>query len=69
MEAMGNEIHKNFLHNLSEKGVHIIENNVKILEDASLCHVEGEIIAEGPMGRPEEISENLAPKTDNGPEA
>ncbi len=69
MDAKGSEIHQNFLHNLSEKGVHIIENNVKILEDASLCHVEGEVIAEGPIGRKEGISENPAPKTDSSPEA
>ena len=68
IEAMGNEIHEIFLHNLSEKRVQIIENNVKILEDASLCHVEGEAIAEGPVGRPEEILNNMAPKTDNSPE-
>ena len=50
-------IHRNFLNNLSEKGVHIIENNVKILEDASLCHVEGSAVGEGAIGqlRPAEL--------------
>ncbi len=50
MEEKGKEIHENFLHNLSEKGVHIIENNVKILKDASLCHVEGTVLGEGTIG-------------------
>ena len=57
MEEKGAEIHRNFLNNLSEKGVHIIENNVKILEDASLCHVEGSAVGEGAIGqlRPAEL--------------
>ena len=50
MEEKGTEIHKNFLHNLSEKGVHIIENNVKILKDGSLCHVRGNAVGDGPIG-------------------
>ena len=50
MEEKGTEIHKNFLHNLSEKGVHIIENNVKILKDGSLCHVRGSAVGDGPIG-------------------
>ena len=56
LKEKGEAIHQTYLKNLSEKGVHIIENNVKILEDASLCHVEGSIVGEGPVGRAEAIA-------------
>ena len=59
-KRQGKEIHDNFLHNLSEKGVHIIENNVKILKDASLCHVEGTVLGEGPIGRLQTVSSHGA---------
>ena len=56
LKEKGEAIHQTYLKNLSEKGVHIIENNVKILEDASLCHVEGSFVGEGPVGRAEAIA-------------
>ncbi len=36
-------IYQNFVKNLSEKGVQIIENNVKILEDGTECQMTGTI--------------------------
>ena len=56
LEKKAQAIHQTYLKNLSEKGVHIIENNVKILKDASLCHVEGNFVGEGPVGRAEAIA-------------
>lgn len=67
MEEKGKAIHDNFLHNLSEKGVHIIENNVKILKDASLCHVEGTVLGEGPIGRLQPVSSDGAEQMDQAP--
>ncbi len=42
-------IYQNFVKNLSEKGVQIIENNVKILEDETVCRMEGKIYAREPI--------------------
>ena len=55
LEEKGNAIHQIFLKNLQEKGVHIIENNVKILKDASLCHVEGTFVTEASVVRRQSI--------------
>lgn len=45
-KQIAEEIHRRYLEKLMEKGVHIIENNVKILGDESVCQVEGTVTAE-----------------------
>lgn len=49
MDQVAEGIYQNFIKNLSEKGVQIIENNVKILEDESVCRMEGMIYAREPI--------------------
>lgn len=41
LEQVSEGVYQNFVKNLSEKGVQIIENNVKILEDESECRMAG----------------------------
>ncbi|MDO5348429.1 MAG: sporulation protein YqfD [Lachnospiraceae bacterium] len=41
IQQVSEGIYQNFVKNLSEKGVQIIENDVKILEDESVCRMEG----------------------------
>lgn len=57
LNAKAQAIHQNFLRNLEEKGVQIIENNVKIRIDETLCHVEGSYRAQGPIGVAQTIRE------------
>ncbi len=38
---------------LLEKGVQILENHVKILDNESLCQIAIDFVADGPVGRPE----------------
>lgn len=42
--------------NLMEKGVHIIENNVKILDSGSLCRIQMEVTGEQLVGRNQPLS-------------
>lgn len=48
---------RQFLEKLMEKGVHIIENNVKILDNESVCRIEGSVVAESPIGQTQRIME------------
>lgn len=50
-------IYRNFVKNLEEKGVQIIENNVKILEDEAVCRMEGTIKARQPITQVQRITD------------
>lgn len=54
MEQEAEGIYQNFVKNLNEKGVQIIQNDVKILEDESVCRMEGSITALEPIGQIQE---------------
>ena len=43
-------INENLKKNLLEKGVQILENHVKILDNESLCQIAIDIVAEEPVG-------------------
>lgn len=58
-------IYQNFVKNLSEKGVQIIQNDVKILEDESVCKMEGIIHAKEPIAQIQQITD---PKETNNNE-
>ncbi len=66
LNALAQQIHGRYLENLMEKGVHITENNVKILKDGLSYVIEGNVTGE------EEISEarpvESVPDTENSPE-
>ena len=51
------KIHQAYMKNLMEKGVQIIENNVKILDNESNCTVEGNFITEEAICQKQSISE------------
>lgn len=51
-------IHQAYIKNLMEKGVQIIENNVKILDNESNCMVEGNFITVEPITQRQRISES-----------
>lgn len=57
MEQVSEGIYQNFVKNLNEKGVQIIENDVKILEDESVCRMEGTITALESIAQIQEITE------------
>lgn len=46
-----------FLENLMEKGVQILENNVKILDNESVVKIEGNVMAEELIGQKSQITE------------
>lgn len=50
-------VHHQFMEKLIEKGVHIIENNVRILDNASICKIEGSVTAEESIGQIQRIME------------
>lgn len=50
-------IYQNFVKNLGEKGVQIIENDVKILEGESVCKMEGTISAKESIGQIQQITD------------
>lgn len=50
-------VYQEFVKNLSEKGVQIIENNVKIQEDGSVCRMTGSILAMEPIAQVRYITE------------
>lgn len=56
-KQIAEEIHRRYLEKLMEKGVHIIENNVKILGNESVCQVEGTVTAEEPIGQTRYMTE------------
>ena len=43
---MSEQLHEQYLKNLMEKGVQIIENNVKISENGSFYIIEGRVAAQ-----------------------
>lgn len=55
LDAVSRQIHKQYLENLIEKGVHIIENNVKIQRDGQSCVVMGTVTAEEQIGVPQKV--------------
>ena len=57
MEQVSEGIYQNFVKNLNEKGVQIIQNDVKILEDESVCRMEGTVTALESVTRIQEITE------------
>lgn len=56
-KQIAQQIHQQFLEELMEKGVHIIENNVKILGDESVCRIEGNAVTEESLGQTTWITE------------
>lgn len=63
LECVAEGIYQNFVKNLSEKGVQIIQNDVKILEGESVCKMEGMIFARESIGQVQQIT-NLEEKKD-----
>ena len=61
---VGEGIYQNFVKNLSEKGVQIIENDVKILKDGSSCKMEGKLQAKEPIAQIQQITD--LEETENG---
>lgn len=57
LEQVSEGIYQNFIKNLSEKGVQIIENNVKILEDESMCRMAGTIKTKEPIAQVQQITD------------
>lgn len=57
IEQVGEGIYQNFVKNLSEKGVQIIQNDVKILEDESVCKMEGTIWTKEPIAQIQQITD------------
>lgn len=55
LEYVAEGIYQNFVKNLSEKGVQIIQNDVKILEGESVCKMEGMILAKESIGQVSQI--------------
>ena len=53
----GTRIHQEFVKNLLEKGVQIIENNVKIQDDGSNCAVNSYVLAVEAIGEQQTIQE------------
>lgn len=56
VEQVSEGIYQNFVKNLSEKGVQIIENNVKILEDETECRMTGTIKTREPITQVQRIT-------------
>ena len=56
-EQISREVEENYMKNLMEKGVQIIENNVKIQEDGVLWKVEGLVTGEELIGTQRYITE------------
>ena len=48
-------MNKRYKKNLLEKGVQILENHVKILDNESLCQVAIDFVTEEPVGRREAL--------------
>ena len=57
LEQVSEGIYQELVKNLSEKGVQIIENNVKILEDGSECRLTGTILTMEPVAQVRPITE------------
>ena len=56
-EQISREVEENYMKNLMEKGVQIIENNVKIQENGSSWSVEGTVTVEEQIGLTRYITE------------
>lgn len=54
---LAEQVQTQYLENLMEKGVQIIENNVKILGDESVLTIEGDVTAQELIGQIKEITE------------
>ncbi len=67
-EIRKNIIHQQKIENLSEKGVHIIENSVKILKEGSGWVVQGDFLLEEPVGIGQEIEETNKKEIDQADE-
>lgn len=59
LETIKNQINDGKIQNLMEKGVQIIENNVKILDKGSGWEVQGDFILEEPLGTGQDIQQNI----------
>ncbi len=57
LEQVSEGIYQELVKNSSEKGVQIIENNVKILEDGSACRLTGTILTMEPVTQVRPITE------------
>lgn len=57
IEHVAEGIYQNFVKNLGEKGVQIIQNDVKILEGESVCRMEGIVSAKEPVGQIQQITD------------
>lgn len=55
-KELSQEINETYKKNLIEKGVQILENHVKILDNESLCQVAIDYVAEEPAGRQEALN-------------
>lgn len=54
---LSEQLEENYLKNLLEKGVHIIENNVKIQENGFFYIIEGEVTGEEAIARKRSVTE------------
>lgn len=61
-KQLSEEINENLKKNLREKGVQILENHVKILDNESLCQITIDFITEESVGRAEELETTEEPK-------
>lgn len=55
LEAIKNEINDAKIQNLEQKGVQIIENNVKILDKSSVWVIQGDLVIEDSIGAGQDI--------------
>lgn len=62
LEILKNQINDAKIQNLMEKGVQIIENNVKILDKHSGLEIQGSFVLEEPIGTGREIQQNINEK-------
>ncbi|WP_077610785.1 sporulation protein YqfD [Clostridium sp. Marseille-P2415] len=66
-KQLAETMNQGFKKKLLEKGVQILENHVKILDNESLCQIAIDFVAEEPVGRPEalEIQRTEEPEETN----
>lgn len=62
LETIKNQINDSKIQNLMEKGVQIIENNVKILDKSSGWEIQGDFILEEPIGTGQELKQTMNEK-------
>ncbi len=63
LEQVSEGVYQEIVKNLSEKGVQIIENNVKIQEDGSVCRMTGSILTMEPIAQVQRITEQKETET------